>query len=76
MAQSMPKLANNIFVKALAFLIGSSLLNYTGTFIVVLTWNEAIQVYKDMYFIGSILMVILLIASFLIRPKKIRHKHH
>lgn len=38
-SQAMPKLSNNIIVKAIAFLVASSLLNYVGMFIVVLTWN-------------------------------------
>lgn len=63
-------------MKALAWIVASSLLNYTGTFIVVLSWKEAVQVYKDMYFIGNILLLILLIASLAIKPKKSREKLH
>lgn len=36
---AVPKLANNLIVKALAFLVASTMLNYTGMFLVVLTWN-------------------------------------
>lgn len=53
----------------MAFIVSSSLLNYTGMFIVVLTWNEALQCYKNMNFIGTILMLALLLASFMIKPK-------
>mgnify|MGYP001212114163 CR=1 len=76
MALSMPEISHNIFAKIIAFLVGSSLLNYTGMFIVVLTWNEALQCYKDMHFIGNIMMFALLVASFVIKPRKHRHKHH
>lgn len=39
-SQVLPKyISQNVFVKIGAFFIASSMLNYTGMFIVVLTWN-------------------------------------
>lgn len=76
MSQVLPKLANNFIAKAIAFVVASSLLNYTGMFIVILTWPEAIQCYKDLHFIGTFIMVTLLAASFVIRPSYFKSKHH
>ena len=75
MSQALPKLSATLPAKIVAFIISSSLLNYTGMFIVVLTWNEAVQCYKNMYFMGNILMFILLVASFVIKPKMFKSKH-
>ena len=75
-SQAIPKISNFILVKIIAFIIASSLLNYTGMFIVVLTWNEALQCYRDMDFIGNILMLSLLVASFVIKPKMFKSKSH
>ena len=75
-SQAIPKISNFILVKIIAFIIASSLLNYTGMFIVVLTWNEALQCYRDMDFIGNILMLSLLVASFVIKPKIFKSKSH
>lgn len=69
MSQALPKLSKSLPAQIIAFIVSSSLLNYTGMFIVVLTWNEAIQCYKNMNFIGTILMFVLLLASFVIKPK-------
>lgn len=74
LAQQLPKLANNFLVKILAWILASSLLNYTGMFIVVLTWPEAVQCYKNMDFIGNWLMLGLLIASFVISPSIFKSK--
>lgn len=74
MSQALPKFSSFFLVKAVAFLVGSSLLNYTGMFIVVLTWNEALQCYKNMNFIGNIWIFALLIASFIIKPKMFKSK--
>lgn len=45
----------------------------------VLTWNEAVQCYRNMDFIGNLIMFALLIASFVVTPRMIggkpRHKH-
>lgn len=39
MSQALPKLSQSPLANLAAFLVASSLLNYTGMFIVVLTWN-------------------------------------
>jgi general stress protein CsbA len=74
MSNVLPKISNTIVGKILAFIVASSLLNYTGMFIVVLTWSEAVKCYRNMDFIGSILMFSLLIASTVIKPKMFKSK--
>jgi|JI10StandDraft_1071094.scaffolds.fasta_scaffold30294_1 general stress protein CsbA len=70
----LPKISNSMIGKIIAFIVASSLLNYTGMFIVVLTWNEAVKCYNNMDFIGNILMFSLLIASTVIKPKMFKSK--
>lgn len=74
MSQVLPKLSKMLVVRIITFLVCSSLLNYTGMFIVILTWNEAVQAYKDMDFIGNIMMGILLICSFVVKPSMFKRK--
>lgn len=76
MSQGIPKISHNILVKGIAFVISSSLMNYAGMFIVVLTWPEAVQCYENMHFIGTFLMITLLVTSFFIKPKLFKPKHH
>ena len=64
------KILNSKVVKLMAFLGGALFMNYIGMFIVVLTWDEAVKFYSDINYIGTYLLIILLVASLVVKPKK------
>lgn len=72
MALSYPKIAENTFAKILAYFVGCCMLSYIGMLIVVLTFKEGMQFYKDLHYIGHYLIGGLLLLSFIIKPKRHR----
>ena len=69
-----PELAQSTFVRACAYFVSQNMINYTGMFIVVLTWKEATQAYANMCYIGNILMAVMLLVSLTVSPKVFRTK--
>ena len=64
-----PEIAESTFIRVMAYLISQNMINYTGMFIVVLTWKEAVQAYANMWYLGNIIMAFMLIATMTISPK-------
>lgn len=66
---AMPELAESPLARGVAFFVSMNLLNYTGMFVVLLTWKEAVVAYGNMWYLGNILMGVGLLVSTVVSPK-------
>ena len=64
-----PEIAKSKMVRFVAYFVSQNMINYTGMFIVVLTWKEASQAYSNMWYIGNILMGLMLLVTMTVSPK-------
>jgi hypothetical protein len=60
--------------QVLTFLAITTLINYIGMFMVLLTWENAVQFYSDIYYYGSIVLAILFGLTFIIKPPRSNKK--
>ena len=74
MSVAVPELAQSKFLRGCAFFFSAEWMNYIGMFIVILKWDEAVQAYKNMWFLGNITMGFFLVASLVISPKTFKRK--
>ena len=55
---------------ALVWLVGTITMNYIGMAVVVLEWENLIAFYSDLYFCITILLVVCLVLSFVVKTPK------
>ena len=69
-----PKLSNSLPVRIFAFVLGSTLFSYVGMFLSMLDWNDAVAFHSDVHYWGTILLLIGLALSLLVRPPRVDKK--
>lgn len=70
MGLAYPKLASSSPVRIFVFILSTSILNYTGMFMAILNWDNAIEFHSDIYHWASITLLVGTILSFVIKPPR------
>ena len=72
--QAKPALGDSKLIVFLSTLVTWSMFNYTGMFMLLLTWDEALQYCYNLKFFGHIMIATFTIVSFVVQPKFFKSK--
>lgn len=64
------KITNSTIFNILTWIFSATMMNYIGMFIVVLEWEDAVLFHSNIYHWGTILLVLLFVLSFVLRPPR------